>query len=248
MVGSSANIACPNFILNTIVAEELRQFSEELEKADNFDEALRALMKRVIKEHGRIIFSGNNYSEEWKKEAEKRGLLNLRTTPDALPLYGLKKNVELFERHEVLSESEIHSRTEILLENYSNIVHIEALTALDMARKEITPAIIKYENLLLSELRLKESAGAFSARLENSVLKRVSELSEKFSESIDALEKGLSEYDPHAENSKKAEYCRDVLLPEMSELRSYADETELVLGKEFAPFPAYEDILYSVKY
>ena len=248
MVGSSANIACPNFILNTIVAEELRQFSEELEKADNFDEALRALMKRVIKEHGRIIFSGNNYSEEWKKEAEKRGLLNLRTTPDALPLYGLKKNVELFERHEVLSESEIHSRTEILLENYSNIVHIEALTALDMARKEITPAIIKYENLLLSELRLKESAGAFSARLENSVLKRVSELSEKFSESIDALEKGLSEYDPHAENSKKAKYCRDVLLPEMSALRSYADETELVLGKEFAPFPAYEDILYSVKY
>lgn len=248
MVGSAANISCPNFILNTIVAEELRLFAEELEGARDFDAALETLMKRTIKEHRRVIFSGNNYSEEWKKEAKRRGLAELKTTVDALPLYLTEKNVELFERHGVLSESEIHSRTEILLENYANIVHIEAVTALDMARKEITPAIIGYERLLLSEIKLKESSGALSAKLESGVLRRVAELSEKFADGADELENALSSWNAGGSNLEKATYCRDKLLPLMETVRKYADETELLLGKEYRPFPSYEDILYSVKY
>ncbi len=248
MVGSAANISCPNFILNTIVAEELRLFAEELEGAKDFDAALETLMKRTIKEHRRVIFSGNNYSAEWKEEAKSRGLAELKTTVDALPLYLTEKNVELFERHGVLSESEIRSRTEILLENYANIVHIEAVTALDMARKEITPAIIKYEHLLLSEMKLKESLGALSAKLESGVLRRVAELSEKFADGADELENALSSWNAGGSNFEKATYCRDKLLPLMETVRKYADETELLLGKEYRPFPSYEDILYSVKY
>ena len=248
MVGSAANISCPNFILNTIVAEELRLFAEELEGAKDFDAALETLMKRTIKEHRRVIFSGNNYSAEWKEEAKRRGLAELKTTVDALPLYLTEKNVELFERHGVLSESEIHSRTEILLENYANIVHIEAVTALDMARKEITPAIIKYEHLLLSEMKLKESSGALSAKLESGVLRRVAELSEKFADGADELENALSSWNAGGSNLEKATYCRDKLLLLMETVRKYADETELLLGKEYRPFPSYEDILYSVKY
>ncbi len=248
MVGSAANISCPNFILNTIVAEELRLFAEELEGAKDFDAALETLMKRTIKEHRRVIFSGNNYSAEWKEEAKRRGLAELKTTVDALPLYLTEKNVELFERHGVLSESEIHSRTEILLENYANIVHIEAVTALDMARKEITPAIIKYEHMLLSEMKLKESSGALSAKLESGVLRRVAELSEKFADGADELENALNSWNAGGSNLEKATYCRDKLLPLMETVRKYADETELLLGKEYRPFPSYEDILYSVKY
>lgn len=248
MVGSAANISCPNFILNTIVAEELRLFAEELEGAKDFDAALETLMKRTIKEHRRVIFSGNNYSAEWKEEAKRRGLAELKTTVDALPLYLTEKNAELFERHGVLSESEIHSRTEILLENYANIVHIEAVTALDMARKEITPAIIKYEHMLLSEMKLKESSGALSAKLESGVLRRVAELSEKFADGADELENALNAWNAGGSNTEKATYCRDKLLPLMETVRKYADEIELILGKEYRPFPSYEDILYSVKY
>ena len=248
MVGSASNISCPNFILNTIVAEELRVFAEELEKADNFEAALQDLMKRTIKEHRRVIFSGNNYSEEWKEEAKRRGLKELKTTVDALPLYEEEKNVELFERHGVLSRSEIHSRKEILLENYANIVHIEAVTALDMARSEITPAIIEYENVLLSELKLKESSGALPFGLERGVLKKLAAVSEEFANGTDELEAALSEWSHERSNSEKAIYCKEVLLPAMEKVRSFADEAELLLGKKYRAFPSYEDILYSVKY
>ena len=248
MVGSAANISCPNFILNTIVAEELRGFAEELEGAEDFDAALEKLMKKTIKEHRRVIFSGNNYSEEWKKEAKRRGLPELKTTVDALPLYEEEKNVELFERHGVLSIEEIHSRKEILLENYANIVHIEAVTALDMARSEIAPAIIEYENVLLSELKLKESSGALPFGLERGVLKKLAAVSEEFANGTDELEAALAEWSHERSNSEKAIYCKEVLLPAMEKVRGFADEAELLLGKKYRAFPSYEDILYSVKY
>ena len=248
MVGSAANISCPNFILNTIVAEELRGFAEELEGAEDFDAALEKLMKKTIKEHRRVIFSGNNYSEEWKKEAKRRGLPELKTTVDALPLYEEEKNVELFERHGVLSIEEIHSRKEILLENYANIVHIEAVTALDMARSEIAPAIIEYENVLLSELKLKESSGALPFGLEGGVLKKLAAVSEEFANGTDELEAALAEWSHERSNSEKAIYCKEVLLPAMEKVRGFADEAELLLGKKYRAFPSYEDILYSVKY
>ncbi|MBQ3116440.1 MAG: glutamine synthetase III [Clostridia bacterium] len=249
MVGSSANIACPNFILNAIVAEELRVFADRLEGATDFNVELDLLIKETIRNHKRILFSGNNYSKEWEKEAEKRGLLNLKTTVDALPHYTEKKNVELFERHKILSENEIHSRMEILLENYSNIVHIEALTAIDMARKEILPSVIGYQSFLLKEINLKKrSRISLSRVLERELVRKLASLSEKFHYALNKLTHDVERYKATWTNLEKAKYCKDVLLFDMQKLREYADEMELYTGKSFIDCPTYEDILYSVKY
>ena len=248
MVGSSSNIACPNFIINTIVAEELRQFADKLENAKDFNLELDKLIKKTITEHKRILFSGNNYSKEWQEEAAKRGLLNLKSTVDALPHYTDKKNVELFKTHKILSEQEINSRMEILLENYSNIVHIEALTAIDIARKEITPVVIDYQGFLLDELKLKKEYGKIACGLEEKLLLKLSALSEKFSDALDKLVSDVEKYDSSMSNLDKAKYCEKTLLADMEELRAYADGMELLIGKDFMSFPTYEDILYSVKY
>lgn len=248
MVGSNTNISCPNFILNTIVADELAGFADELEKADDFSAALDSLIKRTIKKHKRIIFAGNNYSKEWKIEAERRGLKNYKTTVDALIHYADAKNVKLFKRRNVLSVSEIRSRMEILLENYANILHIEAFTALDIARKEITPALIAYQSFILCEYNGKKEIGDLDCTLEKGLLEKMSALATKFSKAIDKLESDLNGYDKSLGNYEKALYCKDKLLVDMDEVRKYADKAELILGKKFCPFPTYEDILYSVKY
>ena len=248
MVGSATNIACPNFILNTIVAEELSGFADELEKAEDFNAALSDLLRRTIRKHKRIIFAGNNYSKEWELEAARRGLLNYKTTVDALPHYTDAKNVKLFAKHKVLSASEMKSRMEILLENYASIVHIEALTALDMARKEITPAIIGYQSFVINELNAKLALGGYSGELEKGILAKIDAISAKFATAINDLEKAINEFDKDATNYDKAVYCKDKLLSKMNELREYADSAELILCKKFSPYPAYEDILYSVKY
>lgn len=249
MVGSSLNVACPNFIINTIVADELKEFADKLESATDFNTALNQLIKSKIKEHKRILFSGNNYSAEWKKEAKKRGLLNLESTVDALPLYAQKKNIELFEKHKVLSKNEIHSRTEILLENYSNIIHIEALTAIDIARKHIIPSVVGYQGFLLNETVLKEKcAKKLSRKMEEDLLGKISDLAEKFYESLEKLDLDEKKYNKSWDNLEKAKFCKNVLLKEMQTLRKYADQMELLIGKEYINFPTYEDILYSVKY
>ena len=248
MVGSSTNIACPNFIINTIVAEELRKFADILEKATDFNKELNELIRKTVIEHKRILFSGNNYSKEWEKEAEKRGLLNLKSTVDALPHYNKEKNVELFKRHKVLSEQEINSRMEILLENYCNIVHIEALTAVDMARKEIAPTVIDYQAFLANSINEKSKIKGISCVLEKGLLKRLSDLSEKFCFTLERLESELKNYKGESDTLNKAKYCEKVLLENMNELRDYADQMELITGKDFSAFPSYEDILYSVKY
>lgn len=249
MVGSSTNIACPNFIINTIVADVLKDFADQLESAEDFSAMLNTLIKRTIKEHKRILFSGNNYSKEWEREAKRRGLLNLKSTVDALPLYTQKKNVELFARHRVLSESEIHSRMEILLENYSNIVHIEALTAIDIARKHIVPAVIGYQAFLLKEIKLKrEYMGEKYCGLETGILDEIATLSEKFNVALEKLVVDTEKYKKGWDNLVKAKFCKNQLLKDMDNLRKYADKMELLTGKEFIHFPTYEDILYSVKY
>ncbi|MBE5736859.1 MAG: glutamine synthetase type III [Clostridiales bacterium] len=249
MVGSSTNIACPNFIINTIVADELKEFADRLENADNFNVELNKLIASSIKEHKRILFSGNNYSKEWQAEAKRRGLLNLKSTVDALPLYTQQKNVELFERHRVLSKNEIHSRMEILLENYANIINIEALTCIDIARKHIVPAIISYQAFLLNEINLKRQYSKdISSRLEQDVLNRLATLSDGFFEKLEKLTENIKKYQKIWDNLKKAKYSKNVLLKEMQELRNYADKMELLMGKEYIKFPTYEDILYSVKY
>jgi glutamine synthetase len=249
MVGSSTNIACPNFIINTIVADELCAFADALEKAKDFNTELNELIKKTIRDHKRILFSGNNYSKEWQKEAKERGLLNLKTTVDALPLYPQKKNIELFEKHRVLSGSEIHSRMEILLENYSNIVHIEALTAIDVARKYIVPAVIGYQAFLLKEIKLKKEVCADCARsLEEGILNKLSALSQKFNDALENLTEETAKYKKGWDNLVKARFCKNSLIKGMEEVRKYADEMELLTGKDFINFPTYEDILYSVKY
>lgn len=263
MVGSSLNIACPNFIINTIVAEELRIFADTLSNAPDFSEALNNLFRETVKKHKRIIFSGNNYSKEWEKQAEERGLLNLQSTVDALPHYIDEKNIELFAKHNVLSASEIHSRMEIILENYSNIVHIEALTALDMARKQIAPAIIEYESFLCKLIKEKKKIAKssnenckrkqnkevlFCGALEENLLKTISNLSEGFNNYLVRLDEDLKAYNNDWKNLDKAKYCQNTLLKDMQELRRYADEIELHIGEKFKPYPTYEDILYSVKY
>ena len=246
MVGSLTNIACPNFIINTIVAEELCCFANELEKAKDFNKTLNKLLIETIKEHKRIIFSGNNYSKEWEEEAKRRGLLNLKTTVDALPYYSREENIDLFVRHGVLSKSEVLSRKEILLENYANIVYIEALTALDVARKEIAPAIIAYQSFLAESLKNKK--GKFNSKLELGILSKISKLSNDFYDGITKLENDLANYSKDSDNYSKALYSKEKLIVDMENLRKFADEIELMLGKNFHPYPSYEDILYSVKY
>lgn len=266
MVGSSSNIGCPNFILNTIVAEELSLFADRLGKAKDFNSELNSLIKETIVAHKRILFSGNSYSAEWRATAKKRGLLNLKTTVDALPLYVSEKNVALFEKHKVLSESEMHSRMNTLLENYYNIVHIEGLTALDMARKQITPAIIAYENFLLEEINAKkqfrnyllgcsnddtctrECVDKIKCGLECNTLKKLCSLAEEFSTAVDKLDSDLNVFAKKKTELDKAKYCKNVLIEDMQTLRKSADEIELILAKEYQPFPPYDDILYSVKY
>ena len=248
MVGSPANIGCPNFILNTIVADELSAFADELEGKADLDAALTELFRRTVKEHKRIIYSGNSYSEEWRQEAKERGLINLATTPDALIHYHDEKNVRLFERHAVLSDSEIRSRGEILLENYAKTVHIEALTALDMARHYILPCVIRYQDFLLTEIEKKKRFPSLSAKPEEELLTRISAHFERFWNEISLLETNLEKYPQTASAKDKAFFSKDVLLANIECLRHDADSIELLLGKEFMPYPSYEDILYSVKY
>ncbi len=248
MVGSATNIACPNFIINTIVAEELCNFADILEKAEDFNLALNELIKDTIINHKRILFNGNNYSKEWEKEAKRRGLSNLKSTVDALPHYTDEKNFKLFEKHKVLSGSEMRSRMEILLENYANIIHLEAITALDIARKEITPSVIKFEKFLLKELTLKKQLGDLPCQLESKLLDKIAGYADEFSCIIDKLSESLKKYPNGSANLDKAKYCKKHLLAQMEELRKVADSMELLVGKDFSTFPTYDDILYSVKY
>ena len=249
MVGAPTNIACPNFIINTIVAEELGRYADKLEGAKDVNATLHKLIRDAVKNHKRIIFSGNNYAKEWVEEAERRGLLNLRSTVDALPLYSAEKNVKLFEKHGVLTAAEIGSRTEILLENYSHVIHIEALTAIDMVKKEIIPAVIGYEKFLLKELTLKKQFNSkLPRKLEERLINSLADLSEKLNDRLDALVSAEDGYDASKPACERARYCHDVVLAAMESLREVADEIELMLGKDFLPYPIYSEMLYSVKY
>ena len=248
MVGSSENISCPNFILNTIVAEELCSFADVLEGAKDFNSALNKLIKDTIKNHKRILFSGNNYSDEWKVEAKNRGLLNLESTVDALPYFNEEKNVKTFEKHRVLSRGEIASRVEILLKNYSNIVRIEASTAIDMARKEITPSIIAYEEFLINELSKKKAISKkLNCSLETKLIEKLSTLSETYDMLLDRLTTDALCAKGKKGALERAKYCSEVLVHDMEELRKVADSMELLIGKKFWSYPTYEEILYSVK-
>ena len=243
-LGSAVNIACANVMLNTAVAEELRQFADELEGAEDFEKALMALVKREIKAHKRIIFNGNGYDESWVAEAEKRGLLNFKSAADAFPHYVDQKNLDLFAKHNVYTSAEIHSRMETQLEEYNKILHIEAMTMSDMVREEITPACIAFENELAGTVNAKKAAGV-TGGMEAGLLGKVSELTEELYTKSAALDEAIAAV-PTDDNEKAAHYYHDVVISAMDEVRAPADKLEGLVGKKFWPFPTYSDILFYV--
>ena len=248
MVGSNDSIACANIMINTSVAEALRQFADALEGAEDFDDALHTLIKAQIIAHKRIIFNGNGYDDAWIKEAtEVRGLPNLRTTADALPKLLEQKNVDMLIRHGVFSESELRSRYEIQLENYVRIVRIEALTMADMARKEILPAVAAYTAALADGIAKKKSAAPdASCGYESKVVKKLSCLTDCADGKTDAVEKTVTELDALHDVTKQAEFVRDTVLPAMAELRAVCDEAETLTAASYWPFPTYGDLLFGV--
>ncbi len=249
MLGSSNSIACANIMLNAAVAESLKIYADRLENADNFEIALHKMIKKTIKDHKKIIFNGNGYDDAWIKEAtEKRGLLNLRTTPDAMPAMLSEKNVKMLTSHKIFSPAELHSRYEILLENYSKTVNIEALTMVDMAKKEILPAVEKYTKSLADTLAAKKAAVAgLPCKYETATVTKLSELSDSIADATDDLEAEIEKFQAIEDVTEAANDTRDVILGKMDSLRAVCDEAETIIAKEFWPFPTYSDLLFSVK-
>ena len=249
MLGSSNSIACANIMLNTAVAESLRQFADRLEGAECFDTTLHELIKETITAHKRIIFNGNGYDDAWIKEAtEKRGLLNLRTTPDAMAVVLDPTNMDLLISHKVMSEAEIRSRHEIQLENYCKTVRIEALTMVDMARKEIIPAVEAYVSDLASAVAAKQAADAgISCNYERRLLRRLSGLVDRMDDHVDALEQALIHLDAGSGIVVEAAGIRDEILPKMGMLRAVCDEAETLTAERYWPFPTYGELLFGVR-
>lgn len=249
MLGSTASIADPNLVLNTIVADELEQFADTLEAAEgeaNFQKALNKLIKKTIHDHKRIIFNGNGYDESWVKEAEARGLLNLRSTPEALPHFIDEKNIRVFTRHHILSETEIHSRCDILLEHYSKTISIEALTMLEMIRKEILPAVYAYiRQVSESAVAAQTLCPGLRCESEARLVSRLSSLASALyhkAERLEAAAADAKKYD--GQPAKQAAYYRDYVFSSMREARTVADEIEPLVGEAYWPYPTYGELLF----
>ena len=247
MVGSSFSLAGPNITINTIVADSLRQFADELEGAKDFNAALHDLVVREIRAHKRIIFNGNNYAPEWAEEAEKRGLLNLKNAAEALPRFADKKNIELFERNKVFTEREVVTRTDIMLENYSKVLNIEALTMIDMAKQDIYPAVESYIASLCGALKEKKGTlpGVSFPAQERMIAKLASD-AERMLERAEMLDSLLVEAKAHETPARLALFFAEKVIPVMQELRAYADGMELNTAASVWPFPTYGEILFSV--
>ena len=246
MLGSSESISCANVFLNTAVAEELSQFADLLEKASDFKAALHDLILKTIKEHKRIIFNGNGYDDSWVKEAEKRGLLNLKSTPEALQHTLDEKNIALFEKHGVYSKVELTSRNEIHYENYSKIINIEALTMIDMAKKFYLPAGAKYAKFLADSVSVKKTLGAEDS-YEADSLKKVSALTGKIYAEVQALEKAVDGAAKVSDAEENALYYRREVFSAMGKLREAVDCLEGFIPASDWPVPSYGDLLFSVK-
>lgn len=247
-LGSSASISGPNVILNTIVAEELDKFSEELEKAADFEKALNALLKRELTAHKRIIFNGNGYAKEWVKEAERRGLKNLKSTVDALPAFIDKKAIDVFTKHNVFTEQELYSRYDIQLENYYKVIDIEALTMDAMVKKNIMAAANDYQYSLAKTLNAKAATGlAVDSSVEKKRLEQASKLTFTMDERLEKLEADIEKAKELEDTYELAKFHHDVIFADMNELREVVDELETVVPSDIWPYPTYGEILYSVK-
>ena len=244
-LGSADTIACTNYILNTIVAKELKTFADELEGSENFAADLNALLVKTIKEHKRIIFNGNGYDESWVEEAKRRGLPNLVSTVDAVPHYTDEKNIRIFEEFKILSRTEIESRTEILLENYSKIINIEALTMIDMSRKQIIPAALDFSKELADSMVSKKSVGV-NYDSEKKLADKVSSLTNCILEATDTLDNKLIDSKEVDGAEANARFFRDTVFVAMQELRGVVDELETIMPETVWPFPTYTDLLFRV--
>ena len=246
MLGSSASISGANVVINTAVAESLRQYADALEGSTDFENDLHELIRSVIRKHKRIIFSGNGYGDEWVREAEKRGLLNLPTTPDCVPHYLAMKNVELFARHRVYTEIELAARYKMKLDNYCKVLHIEALTMLDMARQDILPAVSAFAKELCDTATAKNALGV-EAVYETETAARVSKLTTAVLTEVRALEKASDDAEELADVLTRACAYKDNVLSAMSALRESVDELETLTARKYWPYPNYGDLLFSVK-
>ena len=249
MPGSSLSLSGPNIVLNTAVAEELSQFADRLEKvpAEELSDAIHALLKEVFTDHERVIFNGNGYTDEWLEEAEKRGLPNLKSTPDALPHFLAEKNIALFTKHEVFSKEEVHSRYEILLEDYCKTLHIEARTMADMMLKELLPTIFTYVNNLASTgIYKKDLMPSISTKAEEKLLSRLSELADGISDHLDSLKAAVKTVEAMGETLEAGHYYHDAIIPEMEAIRRLADTAEELIPDDMLPYPTYAELLFNL--
>ena len=246
MLGSSFSVAGPNIVINTIVAKELRGFREVLQDAKNLESAVLDLVRDTYNSHRRIVFNGNNYAPEWVKEAGRRGLLNLRSTPEALDAFIAQKNIDLFSEFGVFSPLEMHSRFEILTDEYSKTIHIEALTMRDMIVQEIIPAVSYYSSILAQSINAKKTANpGLACKVEGATLEKVSTLLDVLAERCDALSTLIDRSALHG-GAELSHFTRQCIVPAMEDARKAADELELIVGRVYWPFPNYGDILHYV--
>ena len=246
-LGSSASIAGANIVLNTVIAEELEQFADKLDNATDIHAAVLEIVKETMKNHKRIIFNGNNYSEEWLEEAKRRGLHNLKTTVDAIPAFETEESIKLFEKHGIFTEAEVRSRCEILFENYAKTINIEALTMLDMAKKQILPAVLDYNKEVFNTLKVKQELGLnVSLEKEQAYAVKLSNLTESFMNKIDELDKVVLDAKNAEEGFESAKYYKDFVIEAMQTLRMVSDELETMVSSANWPFPTYVDLLFYV--
>ena len=247
MLGSTLSIAGPNIVLNTIVADVLSEFADRLEQAANFHAELECVMRETIAKHKRIVFNGNNYSDAWVEEAQRRGLLNLQTTVEALPRFLDDKNIALFTKHKIFAEDEIRSRCEIMIENYSKTVNIEAKTMLEMAKRDILPACIAFNKALAETISVKTAIAIdMEEDAESLLLKRVSKLTNALYRKILALEEALEASAQYADIWKKARFFGGEIKGAMDALRAVADQLETLVGADYWPYPTYSELLFGV--
>ena len=248
MLGSAASISGANVVLNTAVAESLRQYADILENSKDFENDLHELIKSVIAKHKRIIFNGNGYDDAWIEEAERRGLLNLKSTPDCVPYYLAEKNVDLFTRHKIYTHVELHSRYEIKLDGYCKVLHIEALTMLDMVWKDILPAVSAYSKKLADTALAKKSlSDSIDCSFETELAAKISTLTAEAVKKTQALEYAVMDVKNYEDTLELARFYKDTVFAAMNELRIVVDELETHTAAEYWPYPSYGDILFSVK-
>ncbi|MBR6743865.1 MAG: glutamine synthetase type III, partial [Clostridia bacterium] len=248
MLGSSESISDCNTVINTAVAESLAQFADVLEKADDFETALHDLIVQTIRKHKRIIFNGNGYDESWVKEAEKRGLLNLRSAPQAIPCLIEEKNIELFRKHKVFTERELRARYEIQLETYVKVLNIEALTMIDMVYKDILPAISKYgKDLADAIVRKQQALATLPCVYETETLNVLSNLTDTVYTGVKSLEAAVREAKSNKDSFALAKAFETEVLPRMKAIRAAVDHAECVTGSDSWPYPTYADLLFGVR-